>query len=382
MTLSSKTEKLRSYLVLSDIHLGSRNTTAKEILKNLTDYFEDFSDSGRFTTIDVLFIAGDLFDDTIQFSSGVIGDFVAWFDRLLRWCSRNHVTLRILEGTPRHDRAQGATVVSLAELSKEPVDLRYIPALSIEHMEELGLTVLYVPDECRPTAEAVERDVEQLFLEHRVDKVDIAIMHGMFKYQLGTIPMNAKVHDEAFYLDRVRNYISIGHVHQHSQFSRIVAQGSFDRLSHGDEAAKGGVLIKEIKPGEWAHFFIENPGAKIYKTVEVKGDLERCLSKIDKVVGALPNDAHVRIQALSTHPIFQGFETLKKKYPLLHFTKKAVAKEEEVTKVEEKEEQEYRPIILNRETITEAVFTDVTQSCNLTQDEETRLYRLLEELHV
>lgn len=373
--------KLRSYLCISDVHLGSRSTTANEILDHLTEFFGDFRADSPLASIDVLFIAGDLWDDTLQFSSDVLGLFIPWFHRLMNWAGRNNIKIRIMEGTPRHDRLQGMTVQKIAEPFLDRVDFKYVPLLSIEHIQDLDLNVLYVPDECRPTADAVARDVEALFGEHSLDKVDIAIMHGMFKYQMGKIPMNAKVHDENWYLERVKHYINIGHVHTASQCGRILAQGSFDRLNHGEEEPKGAILIKELSPGEWGHFFIQNPKAKTYKTVQVKGDIDKALKAIDASISKLPHGSYVRIQALATHPIFQGFETLRRRYPLFTFSKKAVAEDEEVVQRDKENLADYIPIVLNRETLTEAIFGEVTVQGELDPNEESKLYQLLEKLH-
>lgn len=373
------TEPLK-YLVISDVHLGGRTTTATEILAHLTAYFEDFRSTGRFVDLDLIFIAGDLFDDTIEFASDVLGEFLPWFARFLEWCARHDIVVRILEGTPRHDRMQSQTLSHIAKMTKIPVDLKYIPDLSIERLERFNLNVLYVPDECRHTAEAVRRDVEGLLAEHQLDQVDIAIMHGMFKYQLGTIPMNSKVHEEDWYLRRVKHYLNIGHVHTHSQYSRILAQGSFDRLKHGEEEAKGAILVERLPSREWVHHFVENPQAKLYKTIAVKGTLEQALKTIDKTVRTLPAGSYVRIQALATHPALQGVEALKKQYPQYVFSKKPMAEEDDKPAAV-LPQFEYVPIVLNRETLTEAVFTEVTTQHTLEMDEEFRLHHLLEAIH-
>ena len=371
---------LRSYLVLSDVHLGARTTPAATIVKNLTAFFDDFSENSAFSTIDALFLAGDLWDDTLTFGSDVFVTFLPWFHRLLKFCSKHCIKLRILEGTPRHDRKQAATLEKIVEMFTFDLDFKYVAQLSIEQMTDLGLSVLYVPDECRHTAEAVQEAVEAALVEANLQSVDIAIMHGMFKYQLGSIPMNSKVHDEAWYLSRVKQYISIGHVHTASQYSRIVAQGSFDRLEHGQEERKGAVLIKETATGEWVHFFIENKAAKQYKTIVVSGTVEKALAQIDKGVSTLPDGSYVRIQAESTHPIFQGFETLRQTYPLLTFSKKAVAKEAAVV-VKTVDPVSYKPIVLNRDTLTDAVCQEVFTEHALDVDDYRRLHALLEELH-
>lgn len=377
------TERLRKYLVISDIHLGCRTTPADYILRNLRAYFGDFRANSQFVDLDAIFIAGDLWDDTLDVGSKAWLDAIPWFGDFVRWCALYKIAIRILKGTPRHDREQCSAVEQLVASFKVDVDFKYISTLSIDRDETLGLSVLYVPDECRPTAEACQRDVEALLDEAGLTKVDIAIMHGMFKFQLGTIPMNVKVHDEAWYLAHVKHYINIGHVHSMQQYLRILGQGSFDRLAHGEEEPKGGMLIEEVSPGEWVHFFIENPGAKIYKTVSVKGSIEDAFAKIDSEIRSLPQGSYVRIKGDSKHPIFQGLDALKQRYPLFTFSsKKVVEDEDEVKQSTEVSALDYVPIVLNRDTITEALFGEVTLKRELTVNEEQRLYHLLQDLHV
>lgn len=381
MTTLNSTNRLRSYLVISDVHLGARSTTADEILAHLTVFFEDFSNTSQLAQIDALFIAGDLWDDTVQFASDVIPQVVVWFDRLVRWCERNQIQLRVLEGTPRHDRRQGVSLKSIVDILNLKLDFKYITQLSIEKNEGLGLSILYVPDECRPTAEICQKDVEKLLTEHHLQKVDIAIMHGSFRYQLGLMPMTPKVHDEVWYLEHVKHYISIGHVHTPSQFNRIVAQGSFDRLSHGEEESKGGVLIKEIRPNEWMHFFIENTEAKRYVTIDTEETIDKTLSKIDRVTQTLPFGSYVRIRGLASHPVFQGFETLRARYPLFVFSKKTLTKEDVEETHAPTQVLDYKPIVLNKQTITEAILNEVVLKRSLTPIEEERLHTHLEALH-
>jgi DNA repair exonuclease SbcCD nuclease subunit len=50
------------YLVLSDIHLGSKNNTTAEIINNLDIFFKNYTQDGEFSELDIIFIAGDLFD--------------------------------------------------------------------------------------------------------------------------------------------------------------------------------------------------------------------------------------------------------------------------------------------------------------------------------
>lgn len=373
--------KLRSYLVLSDVHLGARTTIADEIIAHLVVFFDNFSDTGVFTSLDAIFIAGDLWDDTVPLASDAVGNFILFFDRFLKWCSRHDISVRILEGTRRHDRGQSATFSRIAQVLSADLDFKYVPTLSIEYMKKLDMHVLYVPDECRTTAQICQNDVEALLNEHRLSKVDIAIMHGMFKYQLGSIPDGPTTHNEAWYLDHVKYYISIGHIHTYSQYSRIVAQGSFDRLSHGQEEAKGAVLIKEISPNEWGHFFIENTLAKKYVTIDVRGDIDASFKIIDKAVKRLPDGSYIRLRGEASLPIFQGFDTLRLRYPLLSFSKKTIEEEEDEVKITEEDKIGYVSIVLNRETITSAILDEMKLTTMVSEMDEAALIEELDALH-
>lgn len=366
------------WLSISDIHFGARSTTAEELIAELDAFFEGFSSKSALKDIDLLTFAGDVWDNTIAFSSEVLPAVVPWFFRLLDWCGRYGIVVRFLEGTPKHDRRQTETLLKIAQHFAEKVDVKYISTLSIEQHEKLGLSILYVPDECRPTAKEVERDVQKLLDEHHLDSVDIGVMHGMFKYQLGLIPMDAKVHDEAWYLERVKAYISIGHIHVASQYSHIVAQGSFGRLSHGEEQPKGAVLIQRLDNGEWMHRFLVNTKAKLYITIPVKGTIDQAFATIEKRLQDLPTGSYVRILAHPEHPILQGFETLIRKFPGYVFSKK---KEKETVKViDEPDVFRYQPIVLNEQTLHEALMTEVLSRHALETADEIRLNALLREL--
>ena len=370
--------RLRSYLVLSDIHLGARSTSAAEIVQHLTVFFNNFSDRSDLADIDVLFIAGDLWDNTVQMSSDTLRLFIPFFTLLLNWCLRNKIKLRILEGTPLHDRGQSGTLVSLHEALSPEVDFKYISTLSIEKMKDLDLNILYVPDECRSSAELVVSDSQQILANEGLAKVDIAIMHGMFKYQLGSIPMSHKVYDEGWFLEHVRYYINIGHIHKPSQYGRILAQGSFDRLKHGEEEAKGAFLIREVSDGEWIHLFIENREAKCYRDISIRGTAEDALNKIDRCVDSLPPGSYIRILGESTHPIFRGFETLKLRHPNYFFSKKTKGKEEVVISTDQ---AVYKAIALNRDTITQALFKEVCEINDLSKEQRDKLHVLIDSVH-
>lgn len=369
----------KDILTISDVHLGNRNTPSEFILNNLTKFFGDFGIKDNFPDLKVIFFAGDLWDDSIQMSSSTVSGFFHFWSRFTRWCHRKQITVRILEGTPKHDRRQGETIASFTQIVCPELDFRYVNKLSIEHMACIGTSVLYVPDEWRPTADQCYQDVIDLMAEEKLSSVGIGIMHGMFAYQLGTIPMNAKVHKEELYLNLVEHFVSVGHIHTRSQYERIFAQGSFDRIAHGEPLAKGAWYFKANPEKGWTPIFMENKTAKIYETVTVDGDLGKALKKIDKAIKDLPNGSYVRIVAPAGHEVFQAMDGFLAKYPFLYFSRKAGKAEIEAEVVSEA--PSFRVMNLNRQTLNEAIFGEVIARHDLSPEQSKRLNAILEELH-
>jgi hypothetical protein len=312
------------YLVLSDIHLGHKNTSAEYICNNLDKFFNHYSTDSQFSQLDIIFIAGDLLDDLLDMKDDDVNQYTLWMYRLMSFCLRHKIKLRVLKGTPSHDWDQPAFTRTLHQIISSELDFKYIDTLSIEIMDDLSLNILYVPDEWSSSSQETYRQVEGLLKEKNLNQADIAIMHGLFRYQMPEVGKESIKHDEQSYLDIVAYFINIGHIHTHSTYGRILAQGSFDRLAHGEEHPKGAMMMIIHPDGEGEYFFIENKNAKIYKTIKLKdSDIQKSLSKIDKKVINLPKGSYVRIVADSNHPVYVAFEDLKRSYPELIFKKES-----------------------------------------------------------
>lgn len=310
------------YLIISDTHLGHSRNQTSNILRNLDLFFDYFN---KYKDLDAIFIAGDFFDLLLDNHSEDYHNVMTWVYRLLSFCSRNQIRLRVLEGTPSHDWNQSKIFQTLFSISDLNVDFKYINNVYIEHFEDHGLNVLYVPDEANETAEITYKQIQDNLSALNISKVDIAVMHGMFAYQLKNIITN-QTHDEQKYLEMVKYYIHIGHIHIHSQYDRIVAQGSFDRLSHGEEEEKGVVLaIIDPSTSQSTYSFIPNKNAKIFKTISVPKNytLDETLAKLDKTIYKLPIDSFVRIKAAKDHIVYQAFEELRKRYLEYNLSKKS-----------------------------------------------------------
>lgn len=311
-----KTRSIK-YLVLSDIHLGANKNDTKNIIDNLRLFFRD--NHKLFKTLDFIFLAGDVFDKLLASSSMEYLLAVEWLTEVVKYCKHNKIRLRILEGTPSHDWKQSKVVDTVLKELEIDVDFKYISTLDIEQNNELGIDILYVPDEYKHKAKETFEDVKKLLAEKNLTKVDIAIMHGQFNYQLPIVLESS--HTEEDYLNIVNFYISIGHIHSSSVNGRILAQGSFDRLAMGEEEKKGGMFIQIFHNNTMEFKFIENKNARIFKTLNYKNlTLEDILSRIDKDLDLIPRDSYVRLDVDDQENLNKIIKPIRDKYLHLNIT--------------------------------------------------------------
>lgn len=303
----------------SDVHLNHRKTSTQHILDNLTKAFPNSPALGEY---DIIWIAGDFFDSLMHLPDPDAYEILLWINRFLRLCQKYDVVLRVLEGTPSHDWKQSRFFTEINDIADIGADVRFVETLSIEYIERFGIHVLYVPDEWNPECDDTWLEVRQLMLEQSIEQVDFSIIHGAFDYQLPAhIP--APTHDPDRYLAITKYLIFIGHVHRHTVYERIVSAGSIDRLTHGEEEPKGHVDVVVHQGGRYEITFVENKGAKIYKTLKCTGkEVETALKYIDKTLKTLPQDSHIRIEASRTDAILANLQMLKTKYPEFNFTSK------------------------------------------------------------
>jgi DNA repair exonuclease SbcCD nuclease subunit len=339
--------------VVSDIHLGHARNSSKAIVEALDAAFPDNTETGE---LDIIFLAGDVFDRLLDLPNNDVSEIQMWMQRLLWICSKHNISLRVLEGTPSHDWRQSKSFEDVLKMTNYKLDFKYVTDLSIEHVERFGVNVLYVPDEWGISSQNTFEQVQKLLEINNLTKVDYAIMHGQFDYQAQwekhKSTKDTVSHDSQAYLDIVKHYIFIGHIHTHSTFDRIIAQGSFDRLSHGEEEPKGHVRATVNENGEKNFFFVENKLARIYKTVNCKKlDLQQTLEYVKKKVEGLPLLSCVRVSADATHPIFGNMNQLANMYPLIIWTKlPKVADSKKVVVVEET--QYSAPIAITKENVS------------------------------
>jgi hypothetical protein len=189
-------------------------------------------------------------------------------------------------------------------------------------MSEYDLHVLYIPDEWSDSVDETYSQVLSQMEQLNIKKVDIVIMHGQFKYQLVNAPDSIPKHDEMSYLDITKYFIHIGHVHKHSIFERILAQGSFDRLTHGEEEDKGFMLV-HIDGHKSTFYFVVNTQAKIYKTINI--DKIDSLDVLDNRVSKYPIDSHIRFLTSRNHEFITTlFDQIRLRYFNYNIKKKKI----------------------------------------------------------
>ena len=298
------------YLCCSDIHLGHLKTPTSHIINSfkksiLTDSNKDIS---------ILFISGDLFDRLLDLNSKDVSPIIDFFNYLLNYCYVNDILLRVLEGTPSHDWLQSNTIVKLNEIRQNKCDLKHIKVLDVEYIEKVNKYVLYIPDEWVHSHDELEVQIQEKLNKLLITNVDIAILHGQFNYQLAGKKYNGFFFKEEYFLKLVKGFIHVGHYHMFSKFDRIIANGSLERLAHGEEQPKGYVLVEDDK-----YTFIENTNSYTYTTLNITN--ATTLERLDKLIAKFPVNSYIRLMLNKDHEFNINFTELKLRYLDYHLKK-------------------------------------------------------------
>ena len=360
------------YLVISDVHLGHKKTKTEYILSNLEGYLT----RDLLKDVDVLFIAGDFFDRLLSLQSNEAYLIISYIRSLFKLLHTTGTMLRVLMGTPSHDWRQNELFNSIYSCmnDKYPVNFRYIDNLYLEDI--LGYKVLYIPDEYKPTADLVYKDVKELLDSKMLKKVDLIIMHGMFSFQIPTAVKSPLIHDEAKYLSICKYYIHPGHIHERKTFDRIYAQGSFDRLMHNDESPKGGYLC-EIGDKLVEPIFVENKKAKKYITINVSHKTtDEIISRLSKLYAKLDSGSYIRLKTNIDSDAVVYFKKLQKRFTEFELSLKVVNNKE----AKEVQQQTYTPIAITRDNIAELLKNIYGKRENIDTTDIPKIDKFLEEI--
>lgn len=300
------------YLVTSDVHLGHKKTPTRHIIASFSDTI--LTEANK--DIDVLFINGDLFDRLLYLNTPEAQMVIHFFHHLLDYCYVNDILLRVLEGTPSHDYFQSSILFKMNEIRTHKVKMKYFRTLDIEYMEEFNKHILYIPDEWCSDQLELERQINQKLSLLNITKVDISMLHGSFKYQTKGMQTEAFSFDEEYFFNLTTGFIHIGHFHTYTYLDRIIANGSLERLAHGEEEDKGYVIVNGN-----TYQFVVNPFSYTYKTIPITA--KTTLASLDKQIFKYPKESFIRLQMKPDHEFNTIFQDLKVRYKD-YFVKKLI----------------------------------------------------------
>lgn len=308
-------------LSLGDIHLGHPNNKTDYIVNSLQQYFK--KNIKLFKNLTHIELTGDLFHKALLSYSSEYIQSMAWLFELVMFCSKNNIKLRILEGTPSHDNNQGKLLVDLIKKWEIPIDFRYISDIEIEYDSDYNIHVLYVPDRNDKPASERFKIIKRKMLDLKIKQVDFAFMHGVFKYQLPI--QSEETHDMDDFLEIVKYYIVINHIHIPSVYDRILGPGSFERLNHNEEEDKGGIYV-EVGDNDARFIFIKNEFARLFKTFRIESNLklDKILKDLHKSLKDLPHTSFIRLLSYNKLGISKE---LKDKYNFVEVKEESITKE-------------------------------------------------------
>lgn len=373
-------------ITVSDIHFGVGSVPPSDISTSLKEVlFGGYKSTSRAATVDVIVLAGDIFDKELDFGGDAARCVMSWFTDLLTFAAANNILLLLLQGTYSHDREQCRRLAEYARrLIDNGLDLKFGFYDDVTVVNHLGYDMLFVPDNHAPKTSITLNAVKEALNARGLEQVDLAFMHGTFRHQLKYGDDEHK-HDVDEYLAMVRHWIMSGHIHSRSVYNRFIAQGSWPRTAHGEEETKGAVWWRVDKLDGDAFEFIDNTQAKIFKSLRLTtSNLDESLRQVDQLVGKLPHGSSIRIDADKNHPLIVAFNNVKQLYPFHEFKKKTdnISDEEELKTVKALSPDEYTPMAINQNNIVEITLAEVKSKHQLTPHEESNLLRILRGIRV
>lgn len=263
-----------NYLVISDIHIGHPRVPSKNIVDNFNTFILTYHK--HLKELDVFFILGDITDKPLMSGTHDHDMLTMWFIRLIAYAKKNNIEIVVIRGTISHD---GKGLESFANMITSISDVKYTYIDTISVITRNGMNVLIIPDNTHKEGKEVEEEVYKKFISKGV-VLDIAMVHRAFNFQL-PITLDESL-NESFWLDNIKHYIHVGHIHTPMTYGRIIGEGSFDRLTHGQEEIKGGVM-SYVNPKNSRWVFLENKQATIFKRLMFKVvDIPKMVKEIKK----------------------------------------------------------------------------------------------------
>ncbi len=271
--------------VISDIHMGHGRLEPEMLYEHLWIYLYPL-----FEHIELLIINGDLFDTLLTMNSSAGLHAAKFIDDIINLAVKHQVYIRVVRGTFSHDRHQNQFFVvkdnGTHMLNNIPL-VRVIDRITIEHVETLGINILYCPDN-QPHKELTQAVID-VVNANGLQSVDLLCSHGYYEHLLPKgiphIPTNTLSYD------KLNKYVSglmlNGHVHKASVYKdKVISLGSFERFEHDNERPVGMWVLtakKDKHHYKWTYEFKENELSLRFKTYVIENykspeELMKCIS--------------------------------------------------------------------------------------------------------
>lgn len=305
----TKTPNRIRMIQTGDIHLVHGRTPTWSVIRSLNYMFYE---NESLKDVDIIVLAGDVWDSLAAQSHADAEMSRQWIRRFVEDCAANDVILRVLEGTPDHDRKQSSEFV----LHATTCDVKHVTELSVEFIERLGLWFLWVPDEIRINHEEIWKATCEVMAAANLQKVHFAVVHGGFDFHFPP-DWGIACHGTERYSSLVEYAVLCNHIHKAGHRGKVWGPGSPDRLAHGEEGDKGYHRITINIPDQKMELqWIRNPHAWSYRAINVRGkSLEEIIPLAREVATPLHAGAWVRLDFGDPTIMSGALVTLRQEIP-------------------------------------------------------------------
>jgi hypothetical protein len=278
---------------LTDLHIGHNRVDSVQTHESLIKFFYP-----ELETTDRLVIGGDFYHRLIDMNSQQTRTALAIIEDLAVLARKYGFIIRVIRGTFTHDRHQCRAFNSICR----DVDIKVIERLELEVCPKTNLRILYMPDDLGyKSSEECMHHVRDMMTDAGWDSVDCVEGHGSFEH---AVPPASKASIACLFnleqFDFVKGWIVFGHIHSRSVRKNMFYPGSFERTNHGEEEAKGFLVIDhEDSDKPFKARFIDNENAVKFLTYDPLGsDMDKLTAQFNAWVEKRFDLDHPHLQYL------------------------------------------------------------------------------------
>jgi len=298
--------KMLIYIV-SDIHF--HDTIARRLYEELEGSFLHHLEQEA-PEVDMVVIAGDLFDRKVMFNSDAAMLALKFVGRIVDLMhddlTDGHKPVRILKGTRTHDH----DLLNTFNFMDKGKNVEVVNTITGEEVVP-HFNVLYIPEEYPVDWQEYYSDwlactETEIEAESESPAWDVIFLHGMIDFEAHSsivIDSERPVHSAPVFPTDVllaSGYVTIaGHVHvPSSRQDRIFYCGSYTRFAYGEDHPKGWIRLEyDAEIGASKVLRIENTAAPEYKTVRLSEvyDPEADVDENVKSIQEVAEGIHLRL---------------------------------------------------------------------------------------